>query len=79
MSGPQLAARLEGVKYQFEQAAALQSTTNGLAGYSLSEALLYGLVLLLLVEQVLAGRPVIIRRGVVPWWKEPTRAVGVAV
>ena len=54
MNGPQLAARLEGVKYQYEQAAALQSTTNGLAGYNLSEALLYGLILLLLMEQILA-------------------------
>ena len=47
LSGPQLAARLEGVKYQYEQAAALQSTTSELAGYNLSEALLYGLILLL--------------------------------
>ena len=54
MNAPQLAARLEGVKYQYEQAAALQSTVSGLAGYNLSEALLYGLVLLLLVEQILA-------------------------
>jgi hypothetical protein len=53
--GPeQLAARLEGVKYQYEQAAAFQSTAGELAGYNLGAAILYGLVLLLLAEQILA-------------------------
>jgi hypothetical protein len=53
--GPErLAARLEGVKYQYEQAAAFQSTAGELAGYNLGEALLYGLILLLLAEQSLA-------------------------
>ena len=53
--GPeQLAARLEGVKYQYEQAAAFQSTAGELAGYNLGEAILYGLVLLLVAEQILA-------------------------
>jgi hypothetical protein len=49
-----LATRLEGVKYQFEQAAAFQSTTGELAGYNLGEAILYMLVLLLIGEQTLA-------------------------
>jgi hypothetical protein len=53
--GPeQLAARLEGVKYQYEQAAAFQSTAGELAGYNLGEVILYGLVLLLVAEQILA-------------------------
>jgi hypothetical protein len=50
----QLAARLEGVKYRYEQAAALQSTVSDLTGNNLAEAMLYGLVVLLLVEQILA-------------------------
>ncbi len=54
LGAEQLAARLDGVKYQYEQAAAFQSTVSELAGYNLSEAVLCGLVLLLLVEQVLA-------------------------
>jgi hypothetical protein len=53
--GPaQLAARLEGVEYQYEQAAAFQSAGGELAGYNLGEAIFYGLVLLLLAEQILA-------------------------
>ena len=53
--GPeQLAARLEGVKYQYERAAAFQSTAGELAGYNLGEAILYGLILLLVAEQILA-------------------------
>ncbi len=50
----QLAPRLEGVKYHYEQAAAFQSTTGELAGYNLGEAILYLLVLLLIGEQILA-------------------------
>jgi len=49
-----LAARLEGVAYKFEQAAAFQSAPGETAGYNLSDSLLYLLVLLLLGEQVLA-------------------------
>jgi hypothetical protein len=53
--GPeQLAARLEGAKYQYDQAAAFQSTAGELAGYNLGETILYGLILLLLAEQILA-------------------------
>lgn len=50
----QLAARLEGVKYQYQQAAAFQSVLDEPPGYHLAEALLFGLVLLLLAEQMLA-------------------------
>ena len=54
LDGQQLAPRLEGVKYQYEQAAAFQSTAGELAGYNLGEAILYALVLLLIGEQILA-------------------------
>jgi hypothetical protein len=54
IDGAQLAPRLEGVKYQYEQAAVFQSTTSELAGYNLGEAILYGLILLLIGEQILA-------------------------
>jgi len=54
LNAEQLAARLEGVKYKYEQASAFQSAASEIAGYNLSEALLYGLILLLLSEQVLA-------------------------
>jgi hypothetical protein len=54
LDGQRLAPRLDGVKYQYEQAAAFQSTTSELAGYNLGEAILYALVLLLIGEQILA-------------------------
>jgi hypothetical protein len=54
LGGEQLAPRLEGVKYQYDQAAAFQSATSDLGGFNLSEAILYGLVLLLVGEQILA-------------------------
>jgi hypothetical protein len=54
LDAEQLAARLEGVRYQYGQAAAFQSTVGEATGYNLSEALLYGLVLLLVVEQLVA-------------------------
>jgi len=54
LDGQHLASGLQGVKYQFEQAAVFQSTTGELAGYNLGEAVLYALVLLLIGEQVLA-------------------------
>ncbi len=50
----QLAARLEGVNYHYDQAAAFQSANGNHSGYNLSDALLYALVFLLLVEQVFA-------------------------
>ncbi len=52
--GPQLAARLSGVKYEYRQAVAFQYTVSELAGYNMSEWLLYLLVLLLIGEQILA-------------------------
>jgi hypothetical protein len=54
LGAPQLAARLEGIKYQYHQATAFRSTAGELAVYNLGETLLYGLVFLLLAEQVLA-------------------------
>lgn len=54
LDGQQLAARLEGLKCKFEQAAAFQSAVGELAGYNLTESLLYALVALLLFEQLLA-------------------------
>jgi hypothetical protein len=54
LDAPRLAPRLDGVKYQFEQAAAFQASNSELAGYNLGEAILYMLVLLLIGEQILA-------------------------
>ena len=54
LSGPQLAARLEGVDYRYEQAAMFQYAVSELAGYNVSRWLLYLLILLLIGEQVLA-------------------------
>ncbi len=53
-SGAQLAARLEGVDYQYEQAAAFQYTMSELAGQNISEWLLYLLIVMLIGEQILA-------------------------
>ena len=50
----QIAAGLAGVKYQYDQAAAFQSAPGEIAGSNLGEAMLYGLVLLLIAEQLLA-------------------------
>lgn len=54
IDGQQLAGRLEGVKYKYLQASAFQTTAEELAGYNLSDVLLYGLILLLVGEQILA-------------------------
>ena len=54
LGGPELASRLAGVEYRYEPAAAFQLATHDVAGYNLSEALLYLLVLLLIGEQILA-------------------------
>lgn len=54
LDGEKLAARLEDVKYRYQQAADFQSTATELAGYDLGEILLYGLILLLVGEQILA-------------------------
>jgi hypothetical protein len=50
----QLAERLKGLKYEYEQASMFQSATDEMAGYDLSDAILYALVSLLLLEQILA-------------------------
>ena len=54
LSGPQLAARLDGVKFRYEQAAAFHYTLGELAGYNMGPWLLYLLVVLLAGEQILA-------------------------
>ena len=50
----QLAARLDGIRYEFHQAADIDYNPQQLAGFNLSESLLYCLIALLLGEQVLA-------------------------
>jgi hypothetical protein len=54
LDGSELAARLQGVHYQYEQAASFRAAAEELAGYNLAEPLLYLLVLLLVGEQILA-------------------------
>jgi hypothetical protein len=54
LDGEQLATRLEGVKYRFEQASSFQSSVDETAGYNLGETILFALVLLLIGEQILA-------------------------
>jgi len=54
LSGPQLAARLEGVEYQYEQADAFQYTMADLSGGNIGQWLLYLLIVLLIGEQILA-------------------------
>jgi hypothetical protein len=49
-----LAGRLEGVNYQYEQAAAFGYSAGEQAGYNLGEKLLYFLIVLLIAEQILA-------------------------
>ncbi len=53
--GQELAARLQPeVRYQFLPADTFEASVGQQAGYNLSEALLYLLVALLIVEQILA-------------------------
>jgi hypothetical protein len=54
VSGPGLATRLEGIDYQYDQADAFQYAMTELAGYNISQWLLYLLVVLLIGEQILA-------------------------
>ena len=54
VTGVQLAPRLEGVKYRYDQAAAFQAATSDEASNNLGEIILYGLILLLIGEQILA-------------------------
>ena len=51
---PELAARLEGVKHEFQLASGYQYSSEQQAGYNLATALLCFLVLLLIGEQILA-------------------------
>ncbi len=54
LDGSQLADRLSGVPYQFEQAGTFRYAAGDEPGYNLAEAILYFLVILLLLEQVVA-------------------------
>lgn len=54
LAAPQLAGQLEGLRYEFHRAGDINVNPQQLAGFNLSESLLYGLIALLLVEQVLA-------------------------
>ena len=54
LAGPDLAERLEGVDYEYHQATMFRYAADELAGYNLSQPLLYLLVLLLVGEQLLA-------------------------
>ena len=50
----QLAERLKGLKYDYEQASMFQLSNDETAGYDLSEMLIYALLALLVLEQILA-------------------------
>jgi hypothetical protein len=54
LSGAQLAERLNDVDYEYEQAGVFQYTLTELAGYDVSEWLLYLLIVMLIGEQILA-------------------------
>jgi hypothetical protein len=54
LSGEQLASRLDGVAYDYRQAAAYEAEGQDIAGYNLSAALLCLLVAMLLAESILA-------------------------
>jgi len=54
LDGEQLASRLKGVQYRFEQASSFQFPPTEFVDSNLAEALLYGLILLLIGEQILA-------------------------
>ena len=50
----QLAERLKGLKYDYEQAPMFQLASDEMAGYDLSEVIICALVILLVLEQILA-------------------------
>jgi uncharacterized membrane protein len=54
LDGPQLAARLEGLKYEFHRAEDLSYSPESLAGVELGDKLFYALIVLLLAEQAMA-------------------------
>ena len=54
LGGRELAERLQGIQYDYDQASLFEYAASELAGYNISEPLLYLLVLLLIGEQILA-------------------------
>lgn len=54
VDGAQLADRLQNVEYQYSGAAEFEAAEPTLAGFNLSEGLLYALIFVLLAEQLLA-------------------------
>ncbi len=54
LNGAQLAGQLEGLRYEYHHAGDINFNPQQLAGFNLSETLLYALVAILLGEQVLA-------------------------
>jgi len=54
LGAPELAERLKGVNYRYVRAGGFQYDLGDAAGYDLSEALLYGLIVMLIGEQLLA-------------------------
>ncbi|MEE8451182.1 MAG: BatA domain-containing protein [Thermoguttaceae bacterium] len=71
LSGTELAPRLDGVKYHYQQAATFQYAVSELAGYNVSRWLLYALILLLVGEQVFAWSA-----GYHPSSRRRTEAIG---
>jgi hypothetical protein len=54
VTGEQLVGKLKGVHYIYQQAADFQGGVSNKAGANLSEWILYGLIILLILEQILA-------------------------
>ncbi len=54
LGAPELAGRLKDVEYRYVRAGGFQYDVGDAAGYDLSEAMLYGLIVLLVGEQLLA-------------------------
>jgi hypothetical protein len=54
LDGPQLAARLPGLKYEYHLARDLTYDPQQVAGFNLGESLVYLLIALLIGEQLLA-------------------------
>lgn len=54
VNGEQLVGKLKGVTYLYQQAADFQGGASNKAGSNLSEWILYGLIILLILEQILA-------------------------
>jgi hypothetical protein len=54
LDAEQLAVRLRGIRYRYEQASAFQTSAAGFDGHDLTETILCLLVILLVIEQLLA-------------------------